>query len=136
MAAALRADLLAGAIAPLRLGERRTLTRYETENGVAELEIVGRGPGGLCVFVHGPPFQFDCHLVASRGLDALRKKRTLHGPRQTDLVLAIFFDMTPYGEGPLEEMRVALYRDAPSFREVWVVSPFSPGERADRLWPS
>lgn len=64
----------------------------------------------------------------------LKQVKWLHG-QSSDLVLLVDFDVDGYHEEDLPELREEVSSGPVLFREVWGVSLWSPGERADRLWP-
>ncbi|MFH0828793.1 MAG: hypothetical protein V1907_01275 [Candidatus Kerfeldbacteria bacterium] len=135
MGAVLRETILRSVVSPLSPGEKRILAPHADDMGIAEMELEGIDADRSNISIQGPPFHFDHDVVAARGLEALRKKQLHLGPVPSEVVLAIFFDLTPYGDTELGEMRAALRRETVHFREVWAVNPWQPGARADRLWP-
>ncbi len=135
MGVALRQMILRGLAVPLAVGERCQLPTFSRGDGVAEITLEGQEPEQSEISVTGPPFHYDAHLIASRAIAALRKKQLRLGGMPTEVVLAIFFDLTSYEDADLDKMRAAFQSERIAFREVWVVSPWQPGARADRAWP-
>lgn len=136
MGEVLRQRVLGGRSVPLALGERRLLPPYSLDDGLAELELEGVESERSEISVTGPPFQYAENLTAPRALLALRKKQARLGTTRTAVALAIFFDLTSYEDADVAEMSAAATQEGILFREVWVVSPWQPGARADRVWPA
>ncbi len=133
--AAIREVVRKGALLPLAVGERRTLELIEVRGGIAQPELEGTEADFLGASITGPGFAFDEEHVAERALPAVLKKQAHFGPSASDVVLAIFFDLTPYDDGDVKRMVAALKLQRVTFREVWAVSPWQPEARCDRLWP-
>lgn len=136
MGTAIRDTILRALAVPLAEGEHRSLPPYESTTGSAEIEIANDGGGLSGISVRGPGFEFDEGNTAARAVLALRKKQARLGPQPSEVVLAIFFDITPYDDSDVAAMVSDLRGESINFREVWAVSPWQPGSRADRLWPS
>lgn len=136
MGAAIRDTILRALALPLADGEHRSLPRYESSSGSAGIAIAKEADGRSGISIRGPSFEFDERNTAARAVLALRKKQARLGPQHSEVILAIFFDLAPYDDSDVATMVSDLRGEPINFREVWAVSPWEPGSRADRLWPN
>jgi hypothetical protein len=97
------------------------------------VEVVRHGqPVGSLAFAHGESFM---PVAVPRVREAIdRKQADLHG-RTSNMVLLVHFDVDGYDADDLSEVRREAGKGTVLFSEVWGVSLWTPGERADRLWP-